>query len=224
MADFKLCIADPKSGKTYQKEVKDNEADHFIGKNIGETVSGDQIGISGYEFIITGGSDNCGFPMRKGILGVRKRLTLLGGVGLKKRFSKGIKKRKTVCGHKINPSISQINLKVNKEGSKKLDDIIGKAGGEEKKEEAPKKEEKAKAPKEEVKEEPKKEEKPKEEPAKKEGPAKEDVKEQPKGVAKKEEKAEAPKEEVKEAAKKEEKPKEDTAKKEEPAKEEKKKE
>ena len=174
MADFKLCIADPKSQKTYHKEVKDQDASSFIGKNIGETLKGEVIGLTGYGLTITGGSDNCGFPMRKGILGVRKKLSLMGGVGLRKRLPDGVKKRKTVCGHKIGPSIVQINLKVTKAGSKSLDDLMGDKDaapeGEAPKDgaEAPKEEKKEDKP-EEKKEEPKpkeekKEAKPEEKP------------------------------------------------------------
>ena len=182
MADFKLCIADPKTGKTFQKEVKDSDAQPFLGMKIGEPVKGELIGLTGYELLITGGSDYCGFPMRSGILGIRKKITLLGGVG----FSggrKGMKKRKTVCGHKISQNIVQINLKVTKEGSKKLADVLGK------------KEEKKEEPKKEAKKEEKKEKKPKEK------------KEKPKEEPKKEEKKEAPKKEEpkKEAPKKPEK-------------------
>ncbi len=148
MASFKLNISDPKSGKSYQKEVKDEQASVFLGKNIQETVSGDLIDMPGYEFLITGGSDYCGFPMRRGILGVRKKINLLGGVGFR-GGAKGMRRRKTVCGHKINDKIVQINLKVSKQGSKSLDVLFGK---EEK-------------PKEEKKEEPKSEEKPKEKKA-----------------------------------------------------------
>jgi small subunit ribosomal protein S6e len=82
------------------------------------------MGLSGYELKITGGSDNCGFPMRGGILGVRKRLTLLGGVGLRESFAKGIRKKKTVCGHKVSSNIVQINLKITKEGAKPLAEIF----------------------------------------------------------------------------------------------------
>ena len=124
MASFKLCISDPSSGKTFQKEVKDNLATPFIGLNIGEPVKGDNFEMSGYEFQITGGSDYCGFPMRKGILGLRKRIAIYGGVGYK-GDAKGIKRRKTVCGHKIHERISQINLKVIKPGHKKLAEIFG---------------------------------------------------------------------------------------------------
>ena len=155
MASFKLCISDPSTGKTFQREVKDNAASPFIGLNIGENIKGDSFEMSGYEFLITGGSDYCGFPMRKGILGLRKSLTVYGGVGFR-GAAKGIKRRKTVCGHKIHERISQVNLKVVKQGSKKLAEIFGK---EEKAEEAKPKEEKKAEVKEHKKAEEKKEEK-----------------------------------------------------------------
>jgi small subunit ribosomal protein S6e len=134
MVSFKLCISDPSSGKTFQKEVKDNLARPFVGLNIGETIKGDDIEIAGYEFQITGGSDYCGFPMRKGILGLRKKIAIYGGVGFR-GDSKGIRRRKTVCGHKIHERISQVNLKVIKQGSKKLSEVFG-VPEEAKKEEA----------------------------------------------------------------------------------------
>ena len=146
MANFKLCIADPKSGKTYQTEAKEQASRGFIGMNLGENVKGESFDLPGYEFLITGGSDYCGFPMRKGILGIRKKITLLGGVGFKARKTeKGIKRRKTVCGHKINENIVQINLKVTKEGGKKLSDMFGKKeeAGKEAAKEAPKEHKKA---------------------------------------------------------------------------------
>lgn len=165
MASFKLNIADPKTGKCFQKEVKDQQVAQFIGLNIGEQIKGDVFDMPGYEFLITGGSDYCGFPMRKGILGVRKKITLLGGVGFRARKTeKGIKRRKTVCGHKIHEKIVQINLKVTKEGSKKLTEIFGV------KEEVPKKETKKEVKEEEKsevreKKEIKKEKKPEEKEA-----------------------------------------------------------
>src|SRR3989338_4574322 len=123
MVSLKLCIADPKSGKCYQKEVKDQEAAGFLGKNVGDTTPGDEFGLAGYELQITGGSDYCGFPMRHGILGARKKVRSFGGVGFP-HMKKGEKKRKTVCGHKIHEKISQVNLKVTKEGGKKMEEIF----------------------------------------------------------------------------------------------------
>ena len=185
MASFKVNIADPKTGKCYKTEVKDAQAAPFMGLNIGEKIEGAKIGIGGYEFSITGGTDFCGFPMRRGILGIRKRLTIYPGVGFRGGL-KGMKKRKTVCGHKINEQITAINLKVIKEGTKKLSDMFGKKEeGKEEVKETPKKEAKEEK-KPEVKKEPKKEAKPK---AKEE--KKEEKKEQPKAEeAKKESKQE----------------------------------
>ena len=193
MASFKLTIADPKTGKTYQADVKEQAAQGFIGMNIGESVKGDAFNMQGYEFQITGGSDYCGFPMRRGILGVRKKITLLGGVGFKARKTeKGIKRRKIVCGHKLNENIIQINLKVTKEGGRKLADMLGRKEEGEKAEakEAPK------AEKKEAKEGKKAEEKPKEEKPK-EAKQEKKVEEKPK-----EEKAEAKPREDKKAGEK----------------------
>lgn len=130
MVSFKLCIADPQKGRAYQKEVKDAEAQPFIGMNVKETVKGELIGLPGFEFKITGGSDKCGFPMRHGILGIRKKINMYGGVGFSGKSKKdkrlpGLKRRKTVCGHKINENISQINMTMIKEGAKKLNEALG---------------------------------------------------------------------------------------------------
>ena len=47
MAEFKLVISDPKSGRTMQKEVKDDSARAFLDKRIGENVSGDSFELNG---------------------------------------------------------------------------------------------------------------------------------------------------------------------------------
>jgi small subunit ribosomal protein S6e len=118
MVEFKLTISD--KGKSVQKEVKDTEAKSFLGKRIGETIKGEIFGLTGYEFQITGGSDNCGFPMRKDVQGAgRKKILAVKGIGLKMK-RKGQKQRKTVCGNTIHEKISQINLKVTVEGKKPL--------------------------------------------------------------------------------------------------------
>jgi len=132
MVSFKLNIA-TKEGKCYKAEVKDQNAAPLIGLNIGEKVDGNKLGLEGYELEVTGGMDYCGFPMRSGILGQRRKIVIYKSVGFKGAL-KGIKRRKTVCGHKVNDKISAINLKVLKEGSKKLSDLFGKA--EESKEKA----------------------------------------------------------------------------------------
>lgn len=119
MVSFKVVIG-TKEGKCVQKDIQEPEAKTFLGKKIGDAVSGDHIGLAGYEFIITGGSDYCGFPMRKDVEGfARKRILAIEGIGLKKK-AKGIRVRKTVCGNAIHPKISQVNLKITKEGKEPL--------------------------------------------------------------------------------------------------------
>ncbi|MFH1182554.1 MAG: 30S ribosomal protein S6e [Candidatus Woesearchaeota archaeon] len=133
MVDFKLVLSEPKTGLTMQREVKDPASQRFIGLKIGDTIKGEIIGLGGYEFQITGGSDFCGFPMRKDLSGVgRKRILAVEGVGVKK-IAKGTKQRKTVCGNTIHAKISQINAKMTKEGAEK---IFVQKPKEEKKEEA----------------------------------------------------------------------------------------
>jgi len=127
--EFKLSIGDPKIGRTVKKVVSDKAAEAFLKKRIGEKISGDAIGFAGYEFEITGGSDYCGFPMRRDVRGTaRKRILIVSGVGIRKN-RKGRKVRKTVAGNTIYSKTAQINLKITKHGSKPLVE-------EEKKEEA----------------------------------------------------------------------------------------
>jgi len=155
MVSFKVVISN-KEGKSTQKEVSDPNSRSLIGKKIGEIIKGEFIGLTGYELQITGGSDYCGFPMRKDVPGMgRKKIFAVSGVGIR-RAGRGVKQRKTVCGNTIHPRISQINLKILKEGKESLFE----AKAEEKPKE--KKGEKKKREKKEEKEEPKeiKEEKP----------------------------------------------------------------
>ncbi len=120
MVDFKLVIADPKSGKCYQKELKDPDSKKLFGHKIGDTIKGELVNLAGYEFEITGGSDYCGFPMRRDVLGVaRKRILSTRGIGVK-NVEGGDRKRKTVAGNAIYDQTSQVNLKTLKVGKEPL--------------------------------------------------------------------------------------------------------
>ena len=117
MAEFKVVISDPKTGLSAQREVKDPAAKAFLGLKIGDTIKGETIDLQGYEFEITGGSDFCGFPMRKDVLGVgRKKILSYVGTGVRKQ-EKGMLQRKTVCGNTIHAKIVQVNLKAVKVGT-----------------------------------------------------------------------------------------------------------
>ncbi len=143
---FRFNISE-KSGKTYKIET---EAPALIGKELGDTIRGIEISpdLEGYEFEICGGSDKAGIPMLNQIDGFGlKRVLLSYEKGMKKRPKKELKKkrsknkpkglrlRKTVRGKSISENILQLNLKVLKEGAKKLSDMFGKKEGEEKPEE-----------------------------------------------------------------------------------------
>ena len=127
---FKLVINN--NEKAYSKELNDHESQAFLGKKIGDDISGSNFGFKNYEFKITGGSDKDGFPMRPDLPGAgRKRLLLSKGTGVK-MMKKGMRVRKTLRGNLISVDVKQINLKVLKEGEKKMEEIFHK---EEKKEE-----------------------------------------------------------------------------------------
>jgi small subunit ribosomal protein S6e len=120
MAEFKLVIGDPKTGKCHQSVVSADNANFFIGKKLGEKIHGEAFDMPGYEFEITGGADYCGFPLRKDIEGpIRKRIFITNGVGIRNR-SDGVKLKKTVCGNTIHEKVTQISLKVLKHGKKAL--------------------------------------------------------------------------------------------------------
>ena len=142
MVEFKLTISNPKAKRSYKKVIWEPETSIFIGKKINDTIK-EVSSLKGYEFIITGGSDKQGFPMRPDLPSAsRKKLLMTSGPGVKIK-RKGMKRRKTVVGNTINANISQINLKVSKSGSKSIEEILGI-----KKEEV--KEEKSEEPKEEA--------------------------------------------------------------------------
>ena len=133
---FKFEIGDPKSKKTFHLEA---EAEALLGKTIGEKVSGEEIDskLSGAELEITGASDKSGFPHHAKLEGTGlRRILLVRGFGLKKRHKKkktsrgvlvrGVRMRRTVRANTITSDTVQINLKVIKQGSKSIAEILGK--------------------------------------------------------------------------------------------------
>jgi len=148
---FKINISD-KTGKTFKLEA---EAEELVGKELHNKIKGNEVSenLNGYEFEITGASDTSGFTLMKNVEGIGLKKLLLGyGKGMHKRPKglkkkgkrpKGLRMRKTVRGKVISPAVAQINLKVLKEGSKKLSEIFP---DQNKPKEAPKEEGKAEQP------------------------------------------------------------------------------
>jgi small subunit ribosomal protein S6e len=129
--DLKINIAD-KSGKTIKKELKEDQTTAFHGKKIGDKINGEILDLAGYEFEVSGGSDYCGFPMRKDVNGImRKAILVTKGFG-NKYNRKGMRLRRTVAGNTIYNKTSQVNLKVIKYGSEPL--VKKESKAEEKKE------------------------------------------------------------------------------------------
>jgi small subunit ribosomal protein S6e len=132
---FKINIG-TSEGKTYKLE---SEAESLIGKKLGEKIDGKDISadLSGYEFELKGASDKSGFMSRNDVEGVGlKKILVTYGKGMKKKPRregkkkqpnkklKGLKLRKTFRGNTISENIAQINLKLLKEGTKKLSEIF----------------------------------------------------------------------------------------------------
>ncbi len=132
---FKINIAE-KNGKTYHLEA---ESEELNGKELHDKVEGKDISgdLSGYEFEITGASDTSGFTSMENVEGTGlKRVLLTYGKGMHRRSRRegkkkvsnfkpnGLRLRKTVRGKVISPAIVQINLKILKEGGKKLSEIF----------------------------------------------------------------------------------------------------
>ncbi|RLG21163.1 30S ribosomal protein S6e [Methanosarcinales archaeon] len=125
MAEFKVIVSDPRSGRAYQITVSGAKADTLIGKRIGDEFSGDVVGLSGYILKITGGTDKDGFPMRPDLSGPQRRKILVsGGVGYKPK-KKGVRRRKTFRGNEISADIVQVNVVVSKSGATPIDKLLG---------------------------------------------------------------------------------------------------
>ena len=119
---FKINISD-KEGKSWKLEI---ETESLSGKVLGDNIDGKELksDLEGYEFEITGGSDIAGFPLSKNVEGLGlKKVLLTKGFGMKDN-RKGLRLRKTLRGKQISSAVVQINVKIIKEGSKKLNEIF----------------------------------------------------------------------------------------------------
>jgi small subunit ribosomal protein S6e len=120
---FKINIS-KKDGKTFHLEI---EMENLAGKKIGDNLNGEELhsDLSGYVLKIAGLTDKSGFASLPDVEGIDLKKKLLKfGKGMKERYPKGMKKRKIVRGNTISNNTSQINVFVEKEGNKKLEEIF----------------------------------------------------------------------------------------------------
>lgn len=108
-----------KDGKSFQKELSQEEAESLYGRVLGEEINGELFGLTGAKLLITGGSDYSGFPMRKDVAGPgKKKILITKSLGFKgklrgKRFD-GVRIKRTVAGNTVSENTHQLNLKVMK--------------------------------------------------------------------------------------------------------------
>ena len=125
MAEFTVAVSDPESGHTYQIEVDGQDANRFIGRELGEEVDGGAVGLDGYTLELTGGSDTAGRPMRPDVRGVAtKSIMSDGGVGFEPTTD-GERKRIPVRGREVSDETRQINAKIVGRGSDDVDALLG---------------------------------------------------------------------------------------------------
>ncbi|PSQ50137.1 30S ribosomal protein S6e [Halobacteriales archaeon SW_7_65_23] len=125
MAEFTVAVSDPESGTTYQVDVAEQDANRFIGKDLGEEVDGGAVGLPGYTLELTGGSDNAGRPMREDVRGsALKELLLEGGTGYDPSRD-GERKRVTVRGREVSDDTRQINARIVGRGGDPVEELLG---------------------------------------------------------------------------------------------------
>lgn len=138
MPEIKVVINDPKTKRSAQKVLDEAKSKAVYNLKIGDKLDGSKIDLQGYEFIITGGSDKSGTPMRKDVEGKhKKKILIVKGIGHKKS-RQGVRKRKTVAGNTISDNITQINAKITKYGKDKIEGLEEKKPEQKQQEEKPK--------------------------------------------------------------------------------------
>lgn len=120
---MKIVINDPKTGKSYQKELDKSKQQLLLGKKIGDSLEGGIVGLEGYALQITGGSNKDGFPMKKEIAGQRRVRAYLGSGPGVRGLRKGEKRKKSVVGNTVSLDIVQVNTKISSFGTKSLEEL-----------------------------------------------------------------------------------------------------
>ncbi|GGM58369.1 small subunit ribosomal protein S6e [Halarchaeum rubridurum] len=126
MATFNVVVADPAEGAAYPIEVEGQDANRFIGRNIGDEVDGDAVGLTGCTLEITGGSDEAGRPMRGDVSGPGLESVLVKeeSVGYNPERD-GERRRISVRGSEVSDATVQINAKVTETGDESVASLLG---------------------------------------------------------------------------------------------------
>ncbi len=126
MAEFKIVVSDPRTGRAYNLNVSGGQAGVFVGRKIGDEIDMGPLGMPGYSLKITGGTDRIGTPARRDLPGMgRRRLLLAIGSGYHPK-NDGVRRRKSIRGNEINADFVQINARIEKYGDKALETYFEK--------------------------------------------------------------------------------------------------
>ncbi len=147
MVEFKVVVADPKTGRAYNVDAGAGAAGALVGRKIGDEVDAGPLGLSGYKVQITGGSDRTGTPANKSLPGAgRKMLLVAGGMTGYHPKMEGQRRRKMLRSKEITADFVQVNTRIIAYGEKNLEEIFPpkpaddkKAGAEKPQERSPKK-------------------------------------------------------------------------------------
>jgi len=124
MVDFTVAVSDPDTGETHQVEIDGQDANRFVGRELGDEVEGSAVGLDGYTLELTGGSDDAGRPLRSDVRGPNlKSILLEGGVGFKPERD-GERKRVTVRGREISDAVRQLNAKIVEAGEGDVAELL----------------------------------------------------------------------------------------------------
>ncbi|AKH96762.1 30S ribosomal protein S6e [Halanaeroarchaeum sulfurireducens] len=112
MATFNVVVSDPDSGQSVTREIDGQDANRFMGREIGDEVDGSAVDLDGFTVEITGGSDDAGRPLRPDVRGpALKEILLTGGTGYNPT-REGERRRVTVRGREISDAVAQLNVKI----------------------------------------------------------------------------------------------------------------
>lgn len=129
MAEFQIVVADPEAGTAHPVEVEGQPANRFVGREIGDEIDGDAVGMPGYDLEITGGSDVAGRPMRADVTGPgTEALLSTGGTGFRPTRD-GERRRVTVRGREVSDATRQINCRIVERGDEPVEDLLGGGNG-----------------------------------------------------------------------------------------------
>jgi len=119
-----ILVIGTKTGKTFQKEIEENQIENIVGLKIGDEFDGSLVGLMGYNLQVTGASDKEGFPSKRNIEGAnRVSIVLTPGIGFKNANRNGYRRRKSIRGNTISEQIAQLNIKIIKEGKKSVEEL-----------------------------------------------------------------------------------------------------